>query len=492
MADKIPYTDITDQIPNPSATLSKDQSAGADNRDGGKQGIAAKLYAEICSGKIYTKRVTGFFQKTRRYMNALLVALFLILPWLEIENRPAVFFDLEGQKFHIFSLTFWPQDGVFLVYLLVLAAFLLIAVTLVIGRAWCGFTCPQTVWTFLFIWVEDKCEGDRNQRIKLDKQNWGFNKVLRKFAKHSIWMIISLITAYTFVGYFYEIPALVADTLTLEMHYLGVFWLIFFTAGTYLNGGWLREKVCMHMCPYARFQAVMYTQGTLVVSYDKERGESRGKRKKNNDSYNSQLGDCVDCSLCVQVCPVDIDIRDGLQYPCIDCGLCIDACDKVMKKVGFETGLIRFSSSNQETNKTAGFKRASVWGLAVLSLAACVAFGFAIDSRESLSIDVIRDRNGTLYQKTEDGITNSYQVKINNVAHSQKDFTLSLVAQEGFSIIGSTKVHVAKGQVDTLVVRVLANEDAISKYKTAFKFVVHGVGGSEILAEQSSSLIAPM
>jgi cytochrome c oxidase accessory protein FixG len=493
MADKIPYTDITDQSPNSSVKKMPKKSAARDkNSDLGKQSIAAKLYAEICSGKIYTKRVTGFFQKMRRYMNALLVALFLVLPWLEVEQRPAVLFDLEGQKFHVFSMTFWPQDGVFLVYLLVLASFLLIAATLVIGRAWCGFTCPQTVWTFLFMWVEDKCEGDRNQRIKLDGQDWGISKVLRKSSKHTIWMIISLITAYTFVGYFYELPVLVADTLSFEMHYLGVFWIIFFTSATYLNGGWLREKVCMHMCPYARLQAVMYTQGTLVVSYDSERGESRGKRKKDSEEYNSQLGDCVDCSLCVQVCPVDIDIRDGLQYPCIDCGLCIDACDKVMKKVGFETGLIRFSSSNQNAKKSGGIKRAGVWGLAVISIAACVAFGFAIDSREPLSIDVIRDRNGVLYQRTDQGVTNSYQVKINNIDHSQKNFRLSLIAQEGFSIIGSTKVHVAKGQVDTLVVRVLAEDGAVSKYKTAFKFAVHVAGESQVLAEQSSSLIAPM
>lgn len=488
MANKIPYTDITE--------LSSPLSPSIDSPVKSKQSLGARLFDEICSGKIYTKRVTGYFQKMRRYMSWVLLALFFVLPWLEIDQRPAVYFDLEAQKFHIFNLTFWPQDGVLLVYLLVLAAFLLIAATLVIGRAWCGFTCPQTVWTFLFMWIEDKCEGDRNQRIKLDGQAWKANKILRKASKHSLWMLVSLATAYTFVGYFYEISVLVSDTITFDMHYLGVFWLIFFTAATYLNAGWLREKVCMHMCPYARLQAVMYTQDTLVVSYDSQRGENRGKRKRENTEQNkqlnSQLGDCVDCSLCVQVCPVDIDIRDGLQYPCIDCGLCIDACDKVMNKLGFKPGLIRFSSQNHDNNNQVKLKKTRVWVLAFVSILACAGFGYAIDSRESLSIDVIRDRNGTLYRETRDGITNNYQVKINNVAHQQSAFKLTLAPVAGFSIIESTQVYVSKGEVDTLIVRVLAAQDDIEQYKTPIKFLVTSLDNNEVLAEQSSSFIAPM
>lgn len=492
MPDKNLYTDITPTQPELIPHSMINSNINANNvSPSAKRSFIQKLFSDVDQGKIYTKKVRGFFQKLRRYMSWVLLSLFFILPWLEVQNRPAVYFDLEAQKFHIFTLSFWPQDGVFLVYLLVLAAFLLIAATLVIGRAWCGFTCPQTVWTFLFMWVEDKCEGDRNQRIKLDKKALGFNKLLRKTAKHTGWLLISLATAYTFVGYFYEIAPLVADTVTFEMHYLGVFWIIFFTVATYLNAGWLREKVCMHMCPYARFQAVMYTKETLVVTYDRKRGENRGKRKKGATVQNEQLGDCVDCSVCVQVCPVDIDIRDGLQYPCIDCGLCIDACDNIMQKMGFAPGLIRFSAQNDLATKQQAWKKPRVWILGAISLLACAIFGAAIESRESVSIDVIRDRNGALYRTTELGIENNYQVKVNNVGDDQQVFLLDISPSDQFAIVGESKIHVAKGQVDTLIVRVHTKQNSSDRYKSTIKFLVKSRDGNTILAEQNSSFIAP-
>jgi len=462
-----------------------------------KQLTSHTLSELIIAGKIYTKRTSGYFQKLRKILSYALLATFFIMPWVSIAQQPAVYFDLAAQKFHILGMTFWPQDAGFLVYLLVLACILLIAATLVIGRAWCGFVCPQTVWSFLFMWVEDKCEGDRNRRIKLDNQPWGYNKLYRKTAKHSLWLLISLITAYTFVGYFYPIRALLGDTISLDVHYLGVFWLIFFVLGTYLNAGWLREKVCLHMCPYARFQAVMYTQDTLVISYDSLRGENRGHRKATTDTQALGLGDCVDCSLCVQVCPVDIDIRDGMQYPCIDCGLCADVCDNVMTKMGYATGLIRFASASDPQGHKSLFKQRKVVWLAMLSLTLTIAFGYSLYNREALSIDVIRDRGANLYQRSEGGILNTYQVNINNKGADAQSFVLSLTSQYPFEIRGKKSIYVPRGKVDTLLVSVWIDEQKIQQYRSDIHFVVkpkteNNLDNQTAIAKQLSSFIAPV
>lgn len=451
--------------------------------------------ADAYRGKIYTKKTRGYFQRLRKNISFLLLGLFFAVPWLQINSAPAVLFDLRAQKFHVFGMTFWPQDAVFLVSILVLASFLLVAATIVIGRAWCGFTCPQTVWTFLFIWVEDKCEGDRNQRIKLDKQSWNWPKVGRKASKHILWLLISIVTAYTFVGYFYQIKPLILETANAQLHYLAVFWLMFFVLGTYLNAGWLREKVCLHMCPYARFQAVMYTKKTLVVSYDQERGEQRGKRKVNADLSAKGLGDCVDCSVCVQVCPVDIDIRDGMQYACIDCGLCADACDTVMDKMGYQKGLIKFSNESGDNSK-ALFNTPKVIFLTLISLLCCLMFAYSVFSRDLLSIDVIRDRSGILYRVTELGVENSYTVKVNNKGAQVSKFKLEIVADSAFEIIGPQLLQVPRGEVDTLTLRVRIKEQDIQRYKSPIKFIVKPVANgveikNTVMASQLSSFIAP-
>ena len=466
------------------ATLSKTDLAGN------------SLSSVINSGKIYTKRASGYFQRLRRSISYLLLTLFFVMPWLEIAGKPAVLFDLAAQKFHILGMTFWPQDAIFLVYLLVLSCILLVAATLIIGRVWCGFSCPQTIWTFLFIWVENKCEGDRNQRIKLDKQRWSHAKVLRKSIKHSLWILLSLATAYSFVGYFYPIKALLIDTYNMQVHYLGVFWLIFFVLGTYINAGWLREQVCLHMCPYARFQAVMYSEDTLVVTYDSQRGEHRGHRKASTDLKATGLGDCVDCSLCVQVCPVDIDIRDGMQYPCIDCGLCIDVCDTVMDKMGYASGLIRFSSANDPAGKRSLFSLPKIHWLIALSLSAILAFGYSLQARDTLSIDVIRDRSGILYRHRDGGIENTYQVKINNKGSELESFRLGIIAEAPFQLRGNHNIYVEIGKVDTLIVRVWIAQQDINQYQSDIRFVVRPAnqtsGDEAPIAEQISSFIAPV
>jgi len=489
MSEKIPLVNVL-----PTANTELPTRKGALSS---KSKLSGNKFGELINaGKIYTKRTSGYFQKLRKIFSYLLLTLFFMLPWITITEQPAVYFDLSAQKFHILGQTFWPQDAGFLVYLLVLACILLIAATLVIGRAWCGFVCPQTVWTFLFMWVEDKCEGDRNQRIKLDKQSLNASKLGKKAAKHSLWILISLITAYTFVGYFYPIKSLVTDTFSFNMHYLGVFWLIFFVLGTYLNAGWLREKVCLHMCPYARFQAVMYTQDTLVISYDAERGENRGRRKANTDTQALGLGDCVDCSVCVQVCPVDIDIRDGMQYPCIDCGLCADACDQVMTKMGYATGLIRFASASDPQRQKSFIRTPKVVLLGLFSFILTSAFAYSIYTREALSIDVIRDRGTQLFQSRDGGIENTYQVNINNKSSQTESFILSLESEQPFEIRGSKSIYVPKGRVDTLLVRVWIDERDIERYRSDIRFVVKPktLNNKEqaAIAKQLSSFIAPV
>ncbi|HET8710595.1 MAG TPA: cytochrome c oxidase accessory protein CcoG, partial [Spongiibacteraceae bacterium] len=296
--------------------------------------------------KIYTRKIEGFFQRLRLYTGWPLLIGYFLVPWLNWGDRPAVLFDLPARKFYIFGFTFWPQDFPMLAWLLIIAAWSLFAVTVWLGRVWCGYTCPQTVWTAIFMWAEQVAEGSRNQRIKLDKSPWTLNKIARKVLKHGMWIGFAFLTGLTFIGYFSPIRQLVPNTFTLNASLMEGAWIIFFTCATYINAGWMREQVCLYMCPYARFQSVMFDRDTLIVSYDKARGEPRGARKKEVDPKAVGLGECIDCSICVQVCPTGIDIRDGLQYQCISCALCIDGCNSVMDKMGYPRGLIRYTTEN--------------------------------------------------------------------------------------------------------------------------------------------------
>lgn len=438
------------------------------------------------ANKIYTRRTQGFYQQLRRYTGIPLLLAYVLLPWLSIDNRPAVLFDLSAQRFHIFWMSFWPQDGVLLAALLMLAAFLLLVATMIVGRVWCGFTCPQTVWTMMFMWAEDKCEGDRNQRIKLDQQSWNTNKLLRKGSKHSIWLVISLITGVTFVGYFYPIQELLTDLVLFQASGEAYFWVLLFVGFTYLNAGWLRESVCKHMCPYARFQSAMYDKDTMVVTYDAGRGEARGVRGKEN------RGDCVDCSWCVQVCPVDIDIRDGLQYSCIDCGLCVDACNNVMDKVGYERGLIRFTSQRALETGYLKILRPRLVGYVFSAVLMTVLFTYTVSTRSPVSLDVVRDRGQHLFHTVENGIENVYTVKINNMGTVDHIFKLSLEGGGGYVLKGNHQIKVSPGEVFSVPVRVWRARDKQGKARDTFEFVVHAVGNTKATARQKTSFLAPV
>jgi cytochrome c oxidase accessory protein FixG len=391
--------------------------------------LEPSLYAK--RQKVYPREVHGLFATLRLTGVIVLMGIYYLLPWWQWKGQQAVLLDLPARKFHLFELTFWPQDFIYLTALLIIAALSLFFFTALAGRLWCGYACPQTVWTEVFLWIERRIEGDRGRQIKLDKAPWSAHKLWIKGLKHFVWIALSLWTGYTFVGYFTPIRELGAAVLAFQTGPWETFWLLFYGFATYGNAGWLREQVCIYMCPYARFQSAMFDKDTMIISYDPKRGEPRGPRKKSADPEALGLGDCVDCTICVQVCPTGIDIRDGLQYECIGCAACVDACDDVMDKMGYPKGLIRYTTENALEGKKARVLRPRVliYGLVLVVLLSSVTYGIA--TRVPLELDVIRDRN-TLYRETAQGlIENVYTLKLLNKDREDHSYTLSVSGLEG-------------------------------------------------------------
>ncbi len=451
--------------------------------------------------KIYTRKISGFYQKFRRYTGLPLILGFLLLPWLVIDGRPSVFFDLPTRQFHVLWLTFWPQDFMLLAWSLIIAAFSLFTVTVLLGRVWCGFTCPQTVWTLMFISVEHLCEGDRNKRIKLDRQPWSVNKVLRKGTKHGLWILIAFITGATFVGYFYPIRDLLmglipfrndAGMLQIGAPAPAAFWTLFFTGMTYLNAGWMREQVCKYMCPYARFQSVMYDSETLAVHYDPKRGEKRGPRKPTDDYKAHGLGDCIDCSWCVQVCPVDIDIRNGLQYECINCGLCVDACNAVMSKMSYPKGLIRFTSEHELQTGKLNFIRPRLFGYTIAVAVMVSVFGYTIFSRDPVSLDVIRDRGVRLYRLSGDEVQNVYTLKLNNMDNRPHTYDISVEGEAPFKIKNFHPTTVEAGEVFSLPVRVVVPKGQLKQERNTLYFTVKETSDPSVQSTEKSVFMGPI
>lgn len=441
--------------------------------------------------KVYIRRITGFYQRLRRYTGIPLMLGFLLMPWLVIDNRPAMLFDLGERKFDILWLTFWPQDGAYLAWLLIISAFLLFTVTVMVGRVWCGFTCPQTVWTQMFIWAELLCEGDRNKRIKLDAQPWSMEKFWRKAAKQLIWIAIALATALTFVGYFTPIRELTYDFFTFNLDLTPVFWVLFFAGATYGNAGFMREQVCKYMCPYARFQSVMYDQDTLAVFYDKERGEKRGPRKSGEDYKAQGLGDCIDCSWCVQVCPVNIDIREGLQAECIDCGLCVDACNSVMDKMGYPLGLISFTTEDAAGKSKVKILRPRVLAYGFMLLVMVGLFVYSIAHRVPLVVDVIRDRGIQMYRINGDDITNVYTVKIDNMDRQEHVYDIHVSGDFNFQVQGYKAPPLKDGEILTVPVRVAVKRSELKGEKNDVTFTLVARDNPKIKVSHTSTFIGP-
>ena len=395
--------------------------------------VEVALYEK--SEKVYPREVKGRFQTLRNLSSSALLGLFYLLPWIPWGERQAVLFDLPARKFHIFFLTLWPQDFFFLTLLLILAGLSLFFFTAVAGRVWCGFACPQTVWTEVFVKMERWVEGSRSKQMKLTNAPWTMDKIRKRITKQVLWLSFSLFTGLTFVGYFQPVTELFPAFFSFQLAGWALFWVLFYGFATYGNAGFMREQVCKYMCPYARFQSAMFDKDTLIVAYDESRGEprSRGKRRK-DDPADAAKGDCIDCGICVQVCPTDIDIRDGLQYECIACAACIDGCDEVMERVGLPTGLIKYSTQAQDLGSDKTLKqtllrpRVIVYG--TLLTAVFVGFITALTMRSSFQVDILRDRNALYRWSETNDIENSYQVRVMNKSQQDQNYSLSVMGLE--------------------------------------------------------------
>ncbi|MFO0028282.1 MAG: cytochrome c oxidase accessory protein CcoG [Pseudomonadota bacterium] len=392
------------------------------------------------AAKIYPHEVDGRFQRLRKAAVFWLLGMFYLFPWLSWDGRQAVLFDLPARQFHVFGLTFWPQDFIYLSMLLMMAAFALFFFTALAGRLWCGYACPQTVWSETFLWIERWTEGSRNQRMKLDAAPMSWDKFRRKASKQFLWIAFAAWTGFTFVGFFTPVRELGASLLALEVGPWEGFWMLFYGAATYGNAGYLREQVCKYMCPYARFQGAMFDRNTLVISYDAARGEPRGARKRSADPRSLGLGDCIDCTVCVQVCPTGIDIRNGLQYECIACGACIDACDEVMDKMGYPRGLVRYSTQNAIDGKPSRVLRPRVLIYSAILLLLAGGFVVSLAARVPLAVDVLRDRNA-LYREAPTGYENAYTLKVMNKDRHPHRFEIAVESSVPLAISTPLGAH---------------------------------------------------
>ena len=408
--------------------------------------------------KIYPRSISGLFARWRWAMVFLTQLVFYGLPWLEWGQRQMVLFDLGARRFYIFGLVLYPQDFIYLTGLLVISALSLFLFTAVAGRLWCGFACPQTVYTEIFMWIEHKIEGDRSARLRLDGGAWTFEKIRKKFFKQTVWIAVALWTGFTFVGYFVPIRELGAELMALQGSWQ-IFWVFFYGFATYGNAGFMREQVCKYMCPYARFQSAMFDKDTLIVSYDVERGEPRGPRGKSVDHKAKGLGDCIDCTLCVQVCPTGIDIRKGLQYECIGCGLCVDACNTVMDKVKYPRGLIRFTTQNGVAKHWSQSQilrhvlrpRVLIYGAVLVAL--CVAMLASLVTRTPLKVDVVRDRAALSRIVAGGKLENVYRIQIMNATESPQRYRIGAKGLEGLEVASDTVVDIDPAQSRWVAVR---------------------------------------
>jgi cytochrome c oxidase accessory protein FixG len=450
---------------------------------------AGSLYA--AQQKIYPRGVIGRYARLRTLAAWCLLGLFYTIPWLPWNGRQAVLFDLPARKFYVWGLVMWPQDFIFLTGLLVIAALSLFFFTAVGGRLWCGYACPQTVWTEVFLWMERVVEGDRNERIKLDRSRWTPGKLARKALKQALWIGFAAWTGFTFVGFFTPIRTLSAELVSTSLGPWETFWVVFYGFATYGNAGYLREQVCKYMCPYARFQSAMFDKDTLIITYDAARGEPRGSRRRGVQPTVGSLGACVDCTWCVQVCPTGIDIRKGLQYECIACAACIDACDSVMDKMSYPRGLIRYTTQHALDHKATHVVRPRIVVYACLLGIVIAAFCTALALRKPVALDVIRDRNA-LYRMLDDGrVENVYDVKILNKTERDHRFAV-VVRGPGVLTIDPNPASflVRSGEVYPAAVRVrrAAYEPLGSE---TIRFEVHAADSTALRATSKARFIAP-
>jgi cytochrome c oxidase accessory protein FixG len=482
----------------PVGSLELTRATQSSTGDGSAQSVAFALF-EVHK-KIYPRAVSGVFANWRIALVVLTQLIYYGLPWLSWNDRQAVLFDLAARRFYIFGLVIWPQDFIFLAALLIIAALSLFLFTAVAGRLWCGFACPQTVYTELFSWIERRIEGDRNQRIKLDGAPLTAAKLGRKSVKHAIWLALALWTGFTFVGYFTPIKTLGAEFVHWQLGPWEMFWVFFYAFATWGNAGFMREQVCKYMCPYARFQSAMFDHDTLIISYDAKRGEPRGSRsKKVTDPRAAGLGDCVDCRLCVHVCPTGIDIRNGLQYECIGCAACVDICDQVMRKMNYRPGLIRYDSQRAmraEASVGSAFgrmlrPRTMIYAAILLGLV--IAWGTGLWLRAPVRVDVIRDRNATARLVDGGLLENTYRLQFMNATERIARYRLSVHADEAGTTNALSEIRLttpAEFELEpaqSLVVPVRLQTSAAGLRSGSHKitFDVRDVQGGHVVHERS-------
>ncbi len=446
---------------------------------------------------IYAKRVRGYFDNWRVALVILTQAFFYGGLWLTWNDRQAILLHLVERKFYIFGVVFWPQDVIYLTALLIVSAYALFLVTAVAGRLFCGYACPQTVYTQIFMWIENWVEGDRNARVKLDKAPMDARKFRIKATKHLLWGIVGLWTGFTLVGYFTPVQELINNVLTGQLGPWETFWIFFYGGFTILMAGFMREQVCKHMCPYARFQSVMFDPDTMIITYDEERGEPRGARKKNADPAAPKLGDCIDCNQCVQVCPTGIDIRKGLQYECIGCAACIDVCDQVMDKVGLPRGLVRYSTENamaKHQGKQEILAHIIRPRILLYTFILIVITGLAVwflSTRIPLKVDIIRDRS-TLAREADDGrIENVYMLQIMNTEEQSHRYKVTVDGLPGAEITGDVEVDVAPASLQSFNTVVAVPPDAGKTGSNPIHFEIVALDNPDIKVREKAAFLLP-
>jgi cytochrome c oxidase accessory protein FixG len=453
-----------------------------------------KMYA--AREEIYPREIKGRYASLRWLCVWLTQLLFYGLPWLQMNGRQALLFDLGARKFYLFGIVLWPQDFIYLAALLIVSAFSLFLVTTVAGRVWCGFACPQTVYTEVFLWIERKIEGARSARIRLDRQPWTLQKIARKGAKHAAWGTVALWTGFTFVAYFTPVHALMGELAGLTLGPWEAFWIGFYSLATYGNAGWLREQVCKYMCPYARFQSAMFDPDTLVVTYDAGRGEPRAAARERGNR-DARRGDCIDCSMCVQVCPTGIDIREGLQYECIGCAACVDACNSVMDKVGTPRGLIRYATESAlakglgvaQVRRRVLRPRVLVYSALLALLAGALFASLAL--RTPLKVDVIRDR-GAMGREVEDGmIENVYRLQVMNTGESAHTFQVTVAGIDSASVVAGAVVEVDGASTRAVPVRVRIAYGSGKPGSNEIQFKVAATDDPALAVTEGAAFIVP-
>ena len=456
-------------------------------------GKPISLYA--AHEKIYPRSVSGFFSHWRWAVVFLTQLVFYGLPWIEWGQRQAVLFDLASRRFYIFGLVLYPQDFIYLTGLLVISALSLFLFTAVAGRLWCGYACPQTVYTEIFLWIERKMEGDRAVQMRRDGQPWSLGRLWRKGGKHLLWLAVALWTGFTFVGYFTPIKVLGMEFVQMSMSSWEVFWTFFYGFATYGNAGFMREQVCKHMCPYARFQSAMFDKDTLIVTYDAERGDPRGARSRKADPAALNLGSCIDCNLCVQVCPTGIDIRKGLQYECIGCGACADVCNTVMDKMGYERGLVKYTTENAMKNK---WTQAQSWRhvlrpriliYTAILLGIVIAMLVSLTLRTPFKVNVLRDRGVMARIVTGGNIENVYQLQVMNATETSQRYRICVTGLPGLAITSEDVVAVESTQARKLAVRVQAPYEAAAPGTHPIAFEIDALDAAGHLSEKSVFMV---